>query len=573
MNQNEILGQPETEQDNSWGAVQQNGGRRKVSYGLHYTIMILAILLIVVIQGVPLIQGLLMSLKDFHPGRGLLSSPWAGLRNYTDLFTNHEFLKAMGLTLGMNVEYLLFSSVIVFGAALAISGISSARVKEWIVSLLVLPFFIPTAVLAMLALNVCGSASHSSALDALANPESFTLTVLLLRLVQYGGIPLLVALIAISARQAAIRQDMPHGSVSYWTSTVAPAARAVGATTVLQLAYLLSSNPELIFVLASPLMERAHGGIDFFIIIEGVVGVDFSLSSAAWIIRFILQLLLMVAVYFLIRGLLVKDLFPQPEDGVGRTFGGSRLAGVIVASTGVASVLAILYLMYLRPHLSALPGEMTVGNALPLPSFATYLFGAMLLSVLTAMIAAVLAYPLTVNRLHGGMLYRLALIFALCASGGISIHQYYAFQQLGLINTMIPILITGLNPVAAAFVLKSLFNSRYAPLKKQAELEGRGEVETFFTLFIPKTWKSIVALSVLQFVSVWNTALPSWLYSSRPIYRSPVGNMLMFQQAWTGGSPFIYLLSGIVALPPLILFFIFRKWLVRSVLSKGLVKS
>lgn len=573
MNQNEILVQPETGPDDSLAPAQWNGSRRRGAYGLHYTIMILVFLFLVAIQGIPLIYGLLMSFKDYRPAAGLMNSSWSGLRHYADLFTNHEFLQTLGLTLGMNVEYLLLSTVLVFGAALAISGISSARVKEWIVSLLVLPYFIPTAVLAMLALNLLNSASQSGASAVLANPESFRLTALLLRLVQYGGIPLLVALIAISARQSVTGRETPYGPVSYWTSTAAPAARAIAATSMLQLAYLLSSDQELLYVLVNPILGRAYGGIDNYILFDGIAVMEFSMSSAAWMVRFALQLLLMVAAYFLIRGLLVKDLFPPTGDRMGSTFGGSRLAGSLVASVGVASVLSIVYLLYLQPHLSGLPTEVGIGDALPLSSFVIYLAGAVLASVFATMLAAVLAYPLTARHLPGGLLYRLVLIFGLCASSGFSIHQYMAFRQLGLINTMIPILLVGLHPIAMAFVLKSLFNSQYASLKEQAERHGRGELETFFTLFIPKSWKSLVALSVLQFASVWNTAIPSLVYSVRPEFRSPVGNMLVFQRAWMESSPFIYLIGGIVALPSLLLFFIFHKWLVRSVLSKGLLKG
>lgn len=575
MNENLISPQSENRPQNSLKPARKKGYTRPgtTSHGLHYTIMILSILCIAFIQGIPLIQGLLMSLKDYRPTRGIMNSTWSGLDHYADLFTYDEFYKALGLTLGMNLEYLLLSTVIVFGAALAISGISSARVKEWIVSLLVLPYFIPTAVLAMLAVNVLNSASPSGTSTVLANPDSFRLTVLLLRLVQYGGIPLLVALIAISSRQSVTGRDTAYGPVSYWTSTVAPAARAVAATFVLQLAYLLSSNQELLYVLVGTLVGRAYAGIDFFIFIEGLVAANFSLASTAWIIRFVLQLLLTVAAYFLIRGLLVKDLFPPSEERIGRTFGGSRLAGALVASVGVVCVLSIVYIMYLRPHLSRLPAEVGIAEVLPLSSFVIYLVGAVMVSVLATIVAAVLAYPLTLKHLRGGMFYRLVLIFALCASGGISIHQYLAFRQFGLINTMLPILLTGLHPIIAAFVLKSLFNSRYSSLKEQAELEGRGELETFFTLFIPKTWKAIVALSVLQFASVWNSALPSLVYSVTPGSGSPVGNMFIFYRTLTGSSSSIYLIGGIVALPTLILFLIFHKWLVRSVLSEGLVKG
>jgi putative aldouronate transport system permease protein len=46
--------------------------------------------------------------------------------------------------------------------------------------------------------------------------------------------------------------------------------------------------------------------------------------------------------------------------------------------------------------------------------------------------------------------------------------------------------IYGFMAIIQALVLKQIFNSRYGVLKEQAAAEGRGELHSFFKIFLPK---------------------------------------------------------------------------------------
>jgi ABC-type glycerol-3-phosphate transport system permease component len=81
---------------------------------------------------------------------------------------------------------------------------------------------------------------------------------------------------------------------------------------------------------------------------------------------------------------------------------------------------------------------------------------------------------------------------------------------------------------------------------------------------------------VLQFVAMWEASMPSRVYISDPSMQSPlmmIWNMGQQGSLFADGHyHFVLLLAGIVALPPILLFIIFRKWLVSEVLVGSLLK-
>ncbi|MGO4185918.1 hypothetical protein AB4Z17_32810, partial [Paenibacillus sp. TAF43_2] len=176
-----------------------------------------------------------------------------------------------------------------------------------------------------------------------------------------------------------------------------------------------------------------------------------------------------------------------------------------------------------------------------------------------------LAYPLTVKHLPGRSWYKLFLLIVISMGSGM-INEYLFVRSLEMVNTIIPQMIFGFFNLAAVFVLKSIFNGRYADLKTEAELSGKGELHTFFTLFIPKIWKPLLALGVLHFVVLWNSYLPALIYISNMELQTPI--MKLVQLASSGGeldSTLMLQLGALTSLPSVMLFLIFRRWLTSEI--------
>lgn len=555
----------------------RNIAERIWKYKLHYVIVLPALLLIVILKGAPFLAGFYASLLDFKVFMGLSGSPWAGWDNYAALFRNPAYLDTLSNTLSYKLIYIAAGGVLAFAIALALSGIRSGKARSWIASILVMPYVIPSVVLGHFAmLMFSASSSPFGAADRLlfAEEGSFRIIMLAIELLKYGGIPAVIALAAIAAAQS--RLGGPQASASFWRMNALPAARAVVALMLLQLAMIATTDLELLHTLINPLVFQSATTVDFFVFQTGFIQMNTGPAFAATYVSFALQFVLALTAYFVVRGMLRDALVQRESDAASELRGGSPVVGGVVGILLAGLVLFVLYFVFidpfLRPSAANIPLRelVSTGNLVltAVMFFVTALFG--MLMTLT------LSYPMTVRRLPGGTLYRIVLI-ALMGIGTGTLYEYMFFRELGMVNTIFPPVLLGLIQIVPAFVLKSYFNGKYGQLKEEAELAGRGELAALFTLYIPKVWKPLLALGALHFIVLWNSYLPSFIYISDPDKHL---GMMQFVQVANGmkelgleyGDSLKYRIGGLLSLPPLVLFLLLRKWIVGEVLIGGLFK-
>lgn len=475
-----------------------------------------------------------------------------------------EFTNALGNTLMLNMMYILLCGILALFLTLAISSIRSNKLQQMFQFIILIPYFIPMIVLAyitMMLVSVDQSPIFKLDTILLGDPTWWTMIVISLKTVSTVGIPVIIALAAVHA-----------SSAERLSSKFVPALRAILAFMLIQCSTVLSFDLELIFSMANALVLDVAETIS---LLEFRSYVDFgsiSQGTTIYATKFVIQLILTILVYLLVRRWFKSDLFHRETSGGFKlsNIRNSRFpyAGTIVAILYSCITLAILYFLFVYPFLATTDNQ--TGVEYPFSSshyFLKILF--MLLVVIIYMIYTVmLAYPLTVKDLPGRILYKGFLLVILTASP-IGLHELLTVMNWNMVYNVAGPSFSGVISIMGIFVIKSIFNSRYEHLKKEAAVSGRGELHSFFMLFIPKMWKPLIALGVLHFVTIWNAYLPSYFYSgSDHNLRNPAG---MFYSLLTtfresGITQDMILKFGLViSLPPIILFLIFRKWLTSEV--------
>lgn len=543
-------------------------------YKLHYVIVIPALLLLFVLKIIPWLQGLYMSFVDYKPFIGLWSSQWVGLDHYKALFNEPFFIKAIANTIGFKLGFFALSGIIAFVAALALSGIRSTRIRSWVTTILLVPYVLPSVVIAFLIMLIFSTKSPLFEPETLwlAEGGSFRVILLLAEAIKSCGIPIFVALAAIVSKHSSVKPGYGSG---FLRMNVLPAARAIVALTLIQLSVFLTTDLELLYNLINALVVEKAQTVDYFIFNNGFMLMQISLASAAWFIQFILQFALAVAAYYLVRGVFLRDLFSTSIQSVQKLSGGSSIAGGIAAVAGIGAVLFLLYFIFAYPFFNAGESAVRANDLLPLSQIIIFIFLYGVVVVISMLVTLTLAYPLTVRDLPGRNFYRIFLIGVMCMGSGLTIHDYMFYRDLGASNTVFPVLLIGMTNIVSVFVIKSIFNSRYGHLKEEAEREGRGELSAFFTLFVPRIWKPLIALGVLHFILLWNTFLPSFIYSANPSNYNPAMTLVSVMR---GGpdmmtDPAVMQVGAIISLLPLVLFLAFKRWMTSEVLLTGLLKK
>jgi putative aldouronate transport system permease protein len=284
-----------------------------------------------------------------------------------------------------------------------------------------------------------------------------------------------------------------------------------------------------------------------------------------------MQLVLTLLAYFLVRTFFVQDLF-SPHEGTSTTTTNHRGAswiGVVVGTIYAVVILFVLYLLFVHPYMQDSESGIGVGDIMPAGRFILFLvltLGAVILNIL---ITLTLAYPLTVKDLPGRQLYK-GFLFIVILIGAGSISEYLMVRDMGMVSTIFPYLFLSFFNIVSVFVLKSIFNSKYSGLKEEASAQGRGELHSFFMLFIPKVWKPLIALGLLHFVMIWNSYTTSMIYSAQAEQFSPVHLFRVMSTSEfmgvTPGGPVILMLGAIVSLPGIVLLLVFRNWFTSEVM-------
>lgn len=548
-------------------------------YKFHYAIVIPGLLLLFVFKGIPLVTGFIMAFKNYNIFSGLFSSPWIGLDNFTNLFNVPEFGKIIANTLILKFGYIFVCGIIALVIALGLSGLRSRKLSSLVSAMALVPYFIPSVVVCYVLMTLL-SAKQMEKLDihlfVLGDNRYFRPTLILAEALKTCGIPVLLALAAIQGKRVAAGLN-GAGSSRFMRTDFFPAIRAICAFALLQLSTVLTTDYELIGNLYNPLVYQTADTVDTYLFRSGLLTMRFGNAAALELLKFIIQAAGTFAAYWLVRGLFLKDLFggrtSKHDESASPRGEGRNIVGIAVMAIGSVLVLLAVCYICIYPFTTGSPSGRSVWSMLSMGRMIGNM-GLNLASVVVCMLITVtLAYPLTVKDLPGRSMYKILLLLAMTAGSG-AISEYLMFKNLGMINTVFPQYFLGFFAVINVFVLKSIFNGSYAVQKEQAAAAGRGELHSFFMLFIPKIWKPLIALGVLQFVALWNSTIVSLMYAADSRLHTPA---TVFRSIMLGGvgksetglsfdDPLILQAAALITIPPLVLLFVFRKWLTSDVL-------
>ncbi|MCI3919156.1 hypothetical protein MO973_02780 [Paenibacillus sp. TRM 82003] len=549
-------------------------------YRLHYVIVLPALLLIFLFKLVPLATALYLPFIDYKPFHGLFGSEWVGSANFEQLFAMPEFGGIVSNTVAFKVGAAVATAAVGFVAALSLHAVRSARLRAGLTTLFLAPYVLPAVVLAYVAIHVLSpTASPFFTFETfvLAEPGLFRPVAVLLEALRLGGIPAIVALAAIHARQTAADGGALRG-VGYGDTVVVPALRAVCAFAIIQLSTLFSSSFELLYPLQNPLNYETADTLDAFIVRSGLMMANFSVASAAWLLQFAANLVCTVGAYLLVRGAFAKDLFggsnrgadaSRPSEAGSKSAPAGAVVGTAVAGLYGLAVLFPLYVLFVHPFIQSSAATVGPLDILQLPNAVLYMAAFGFAVVVHLLMTATLAYPLTVRRLPGRNAYKLFLLVAMTAGAG-TIHEFLTVRSWGALNTIFPVVLTGFVSIVPVFVLKSIFNARYAGEKARLEAEGRGELHAFFALFLPKVWKPLVALGALHFIALWGSFTSSFMYLSDASQSTPVLQFLRTFQSGPlpgaePGDPLLLTIGALISLPSIALLLLFGRWLTSEV--------
>ena len=282
---------------------------------------------------------------------------------------------------------------------------------------------------------------------------------------------------------------------------------------------------------------------------------------------------------------------PQAETKLGRT-----LKSVAFHTMALALVVVVLYPAVWMVTSALKPNSEIIGNPalwsenFSLDNFVTALdgiggvstatfftnslilaIGSVLGTVLSASVSAYafarIQFPGR-NLFFGMMIATLLLPFHV-----VIIPQYIIFQQLGLVDTFVPLLIGKFLAADAFFVFLMVQFMRNLPrdLDEAARIDGAGHVRIFGSIMLPLMKPALISSSIFAFIWSWNDFLGPLLYLNTPEkYPLPLALRLFVDQTQSSDYGAMIAMSVLALLPVLVFFLVFQRYIVEGVSTQGL---
>jgi multiple sugar transport system permease protein len=211
-------------------------------------------------------------------------------------------------------------------------------------------------------------------------------------------------------------------------------------------------------------------------------------------------------------------------------------------------------------------------------SFWTFFWNSMILAVASVigvvLSASITSYAFARIEFPGRQLwFTLMIATLLLPFHVVIIPQYIVFNNLGLVDTYVPLLIGKFLAAEAFFVFLMVQFMRNLPreLDEAARIDGAGHVRIFTAIMLPLMKPAIVTSSIFAFIWSWNDFFGPLLYLKDPsLYPLPIALRLFVDQTTTSDYGAQMAMSVLALIPVMLFFLLFQRYLVGGVATQGL---
>uniref|UniRef100_S0DFR6 Putative ATPbinding sugar transport protein n=1 Tax=termite gut metagenome TaxID=433724 RepID=S0DFR6_9ZZZZ len=136
-------------------------------------------------------------------------------------------------------------------------------------------------------------------------------------------------------------------------------------------------------------------------------------------------------------------------------------------------------------------------------------------TIVVILISVMCAYALSQIVFPGRkLLYGIILASFMVPSQALVISQFVLMYKLNLINTWGGIILPQLIVPVVVIVYKQFFDSVPKELREAAKLDGCGEFQILFKLYLPLNWGITTALAIITYIMAWNAFLWPFLVTN-----------------------------------------------------------
>ena len=250
--------------------------------------------------------GIIIAFKDYNIVKGIVGSPWVGVKHFQKFLMDPYFWKLVRNTLAINIYGLVWGFPAPIILALLLNELRNQRFKRLVQSISYLPHFISTVV-------VCGMIVNFLSTDGIVNqviksmggktiqflmlPEWFRTIYIASGIWEGVGWGSIIYLAALTSVDEELYEAATIDGANRWKRllhiTLPGIAPTISIMLILNLGRLMSIGFEKIILLYNGSTYETADVISTFVYRRGLLGSDFSYATAVGLFQAVIGLILL----------------------------------------------------------------------------------------------------------------------------------------------------------------------------------------------------------------------------------------------------------------------------------------
>lgn len=284
--------------------------KRKIKSNIPlYVLLFPSIILLIMFAYIPML-GLVIAFKDYSPANGILNSPWAGFKYFTQFFNSVQFGTTMMNTLKISIYSILVGFPLPILLALLCNQLRAGKFKKVFQVTTYLPHFISTMVMCGMIIlflspnsgliaNIFKSLGWTMP-NLLSKPDSFAGVYVWSDVWQHIGWDSIIYLAALSAIDPTYYEAATMDGASRMQKIlnidlplILPTAMIL---LILRAGSLLSIGFEKVLLLQNPLNLAGSEVISTYVYKVGMLNFQYSYSTAIGLFNTVVNLIILLSV-------------------------------------------------------------------------------------------------------------------------------------------------------------------------------------------------------------------------------------------------------------------------------------
>lgn len=267
--------------------------------------------------------GIIMSFQNFNPTKGILGSPWVGMKHFQDFFTGIYAYRTIRNTLALSFLDLLFSFPASIIFALLLNEIHVTWFKKSVQTLTYLPYFISMVVICGIIIdftksgglisNFVATLTGTTPSNLLGDPQNFRPIFIISSIWQGLGFGSIIYLSALAGVDQELYEAATIDGANRWKQTLHITLPSISSTIIilliLKMGTMLAVGSDKILLLYSPATYETADVISTYVYRKGFVDYNYGFSTAIGLFNSIVNTSLLVITNMLSRKYSETSLF------------------------------------------------------------------------------------------------------------------------------------------------------------------------------------------------------------------------------------------------------------------------